>query len=253
MDGLQHGGWRRDDSRAIGEALGDLLDELEWRASHDCQPLPVDPLPISTGVPALDRVCGGGVHLGQVLLLEADQPAQAAAVACSIARQAPHAVLLDTPSVRAATRIVLAGAAQVPAVLIGTGQLDDRDWARLTTALEPLAGLDLRLGASGSIGELEHLVAVHPAPVVVVEAIERLGGSATVVHRLTELAAVSGLAIVGTCAPLGDLPDSLRHPVARVAMTAHTLGSGAALAAADEHDGLIVAQVAVDALHATVA
>lgn len=253
MDGLEHGSWRRDDSMGIGDALGDLLDDLDRRTRHWCDPLPVDPLPISTGVPALDRVCGGGVHLGQVLLLEADQPAHAAAVACSIARQAPHPVLLDTPSVRDATRTLLAGAAQVPAVLIGSGQLDDGDWAKLTAALEPLAEREVRLAASESMAELQHLVATHPAAIVVVQGIERLGRSYVVVSSLVDLAAEAGLAVVGLCSPLPKAPGNLRYPLARVAMTAHTLGGGAALAAVDEHDGLLVAQVAVDALHATVA
>ena len=50
---------------------------------------------MSTGVLAVDRFLGGGVHRGTLTLIEADISAQGNALLCTVARRIPHPCLLD--------------------------------------------------------------------------------------------------------------------------------------------------------------
>ncbi|MCU0271206.1 MAG: DnaB helicase C-terminal domain-containing protein [Acidimicrobiales bacterium] len=243
-------GWRPERSLPITDALHRLLDDLEQRYDTGGTEHPPDPWPLRTGVAEFDRVCGGGLHVGWVTVIEADQAAQARALLCSIARHVDHPVLVDVPSVREATTWLLAGASGVPAACVASGMLSQADWDAIAREVPGLAARDLHLSEASTLDALAHVVDTTDPAVVLVHELERLGDTAHVLASLSRLAARGPRAVAATVSPCGDLPTWALDRVTRVGMFSHGLAGRAALMGLDDFETATVAQVAVDCLTA---
>jgi hypothetical protein len=243
--------WRPEQALTISDAIGDFLDHMEQLYTRDEVDLPPDPLPLGTGLAPLDRVLGGGLHVGTLTLLEADLGAQADALLYSVARHIEHWTLLDAASVLETVRWLVAGSADVPAVTIAEGSLDERDWAAIAGSIAPLAARDLVLSAAGSMAALEDVVAGGDATVVLVQDIARLGPPVTTVPRLARLAATADVAVLASTRPLGDLPAWALERTERVLVLDRCLGSRASLIRPDRLELLAVAELEVVCLTGT--
>jgi len=245
--------WRPERAVPICDALDLLLDDLEARYTHDEPELPPDPLPLGTGVNALDRVLGGGVHLGTVTLLEADLTAQADALLYSVARRIEHPTLLDTPSLLHTARWMMAGSASVPAVWVESGRLSRDDWRAIADNIGGLAARDLLVSATGSLQGLAHLVSDsdNDADVVLVQDISRFGPTVATVAALCRLATNAGVAILATTTPLGELPPAAFDRIERVLVLDHCLGSKATLVHPDPLEMLATVEIDVECLTGT--
>jgi hypothetical protein len=239
--------WRPDQAWTLADAIGFLLDDLEALYEPGDE-LPVDPLPLSTGVDAVDRVCGGGLHLGELTVVEADLCAQARALVCTVARRIEHPVLLDAGPVVDTAAWLVAGASGVPHVLVRTGRLEDSDWNAIVAAVRALAEREVWVSESDTLPELAGQVAGRGAEVVLVHELERFGPPIKVVPALAELAATAGVAVLATATAMGELPEWSTQRTRRVAMLPHGLAGRAALVRPDAWDVLSVAQVDVDGL-----
>ena len=244
--------WRPERAVRITDALELLLDDIELRLADE-DPLPPDPLPLGTGVAALDRVLAGGIHLGTVTLLEADLAAQSDALLYSVARRIDHPVLIDTPSLLVAARWMMAGSAAVPAVAVKTAHLSSNDWRAIVDNIPDLADRDLLVSATDSLLGLAHVVATHDADVVLVQDLGRFGPPLPTLAALVRLAAHEGVAIVAATTPLGELPHWTSDRVERVLFLDHCLGSKATLLHPDPLEMLSTVEIDVECLTGTVA
>jgi hypothetical protein len=235
----------------IVHAVDAVLEHIIERAegpSRDPADRAEEELPLSTGILALDRVLAGGLRRGTVALLEVDLPAQAAAVAYTIARRAPHRRMLEVCDVLEATEWLMAGAAGVPRVHIRLQQLSEGDWRAIGDGLEVLDGQELSVSSTGSLAALESVTMANGADLLVVHGAERFG---TPVQLLTGLAAVaiaSDSAVVATVGPLGELPGWALEHVTRLAVVGFELGARACVARPDPEALLEVAQLRVQCL-----
>lgn len=243
--------WRPERCIPIADALSMLLDDLERGLEPDQVELPADPLPLSCGIARLDRAFGGGIHLGEVTLVEADLSAQARALVLAIAREIDHPTLLATTSVMDAAEWLLAGSASVPAICIRTYQLSEGDWQALGGALPTLADRPISLTEASSVSGLGHVATAGAYCVLLIEDLGRFGPACETVAALGRLASVAGLAVIATTEPLGDIPGWALGSTTRVAMVAHGLGGRAALINGGDVDELIVEQIEVTCLEAT--
>jgi hypothetical protein len=247
--GLQR--WRDRRAVPIVHAVDAVLQHLVERAegpSSDPADLAEQELPLSTGITALDRVLAGGVRRGTVALLEVDLPAQAAAVAYTIARRAPHRRMLDVEEVLEATEWLMAGAAGVPRVHITLQQLSEADWRALGDGLEVLDGQELSVSSTGSLVSLESVTMANGADLLVVHGAERFGTPVQLLTGLAVVAIATDSAVVATVEPLGELPQWALEHVTRLAMVGFDLGSRACVARPDHETLLEVAQLRVECL-----
>lgn len=245
---IKNSEWRPERAVPVADALESLLDHLEILYEDESVGLPRDPLPMSTGLPAMDRVLGGGAHLGTVVLLEANIAAQANALVCSIARHIECRTVLDAPSIMDAVRWILAGEADVPAVLLATGQMSEADWMSIVIALRPLAEKNLSFSSVQSLRGIANVAATNDVAMLLVRDADRLGPAIKVVPELARIAALRSVAIVASIAPFGDLPDWALAGVARVGVHTFNCGGKATLLRPDKVDLLSVAQVGIELL-----
>ncbi len=240
--------WRPEQAVTIADAIEGLLDELEHRFEEEGVELPPDPLPLGTGLIALDKVLGGGLHLGTLTLVDAALPAQGRALLCAVAKRMDMPILVAASSILEATSWLLASSAQVPAALIRNGQLSADDWQLINQALPTVARRSLSLTEAATLKALDHVVGMGQHPVVLVEDVHRFGSSTEVVAALGHLAATTGAAILATATDLDLLQDWAADEATQIAMVPHGLGSRAALIGLDGLDGLTVAQIEVACL-----
>ena len=125
------GDWRTTRSWSTNDAIEVTLDRLQFLFSEYVPALPPDPTPISSGLTAFDRVIGGGIYSGEVLVVETPLRSHSLSLLCSLARRAEVRTLLDTHFVRETTNALLAGLSGVPQIIIQNGELSDGDWDAL--------------------------------------------------------------------------------------------------------------------------
>jgi len=234
----------------IADALLALLERIEEPQDHDHGRdrrvrgwAPVVP----TGVDALDSVCDG-LAPGEVTVVEADLPAHAAAVAHAVAVGVEVPVLLAAPDTGEATSALLAAAAGVPAVLMESGELSERDWYAISHSIGALAERPLAVAAPVTVKGLWHVVARERPTVLVVSDPGGLGEPEAVLRVLVDLADRLDVATLVTCGSLAGLPITQLAELRRVVMCAHALGSRATFAATGSDAPLATATVAVDLL-----
>lgn len=247
--GLQ--GWRDRRAVPIVHAVDAVLEHLIERAEgpgFDPAQRAEQELPLSTGIMALDRVLAGGLRRGTVVLLEVDLPAQAAAVAYTIARRAPHRRMLEVRDVLEATEWLMAGAAGVPRVHITLQQLSEGDWRAISHGLEVLDGQELSVSSTGSLAALESVMMANGADLLVVHGAERFGTPAQLLTGLAVVAIATDSAVVATVDPLGELPSWTLENVTRLAVVGFDLGGRACVARPDPESLLEVAQLRVQCL-----
>lgn len=244
--------WRPEQALTISDALGAFLDHLEDEFAHDVEEeLPPDPLPLSTGVAALDHVLGGGVHVGTVTTLEASLAAQADALLYSVARRIERRTLLDAGSVLETVRWLVAGESEVPAVALTGDELSERDWSAVASAMRPLADRDLVVSEIETLRTLERLIATSDVDVVLVQELDRFGPPASAAAALARIAAAHAVAILVSTRPLGEIPGSALSRIERVLVCDHCLGSKASLVHPDPFDLLRVAAIDIECLTGT--
>jgi hypothetical protein len=248
-----HGLQRWHDRRAVPivHAIDAVLEHMVERAEGpvaDRAELAEWELPLSTGIDAVDRVLAGGVHRGTVALLEVDLPAQAAALAFTVARRAPHRRMLDVEDVTDATEWLMAGAAGVPRVHIGMHDLSRRDWDAVSLGLDALGGQELSVSSTGSLASLEAVVMASCADVVVVHRAERFGSPSRFLTGLAAAAIATDCAVVATTDPLGEVPEWALENVTRLAVVDFELGGRACVARPDREALLAIAHLQVECL-----
>lgn len=245
--------WWSERAVPVTHAVEALLDEMEGRAhvadGPDARRAIEDVLPLSTGLMVLDRVLGGGVRRGRVVVVEAEIPAQANALICSVARGLDHRTLFD--SVHAITETVgwlLAGATGIPAVAVAAEHLSSSEWEAIAGEIRRLVDQNLLISATGTVGGLEAVVAASGVDVVLVDQAGRFGPTHQVLPGLCELASTRNVAVVATSGPQGELPDWVDLGMTRVGMHGYELGGRASLVRFDPEELLSVAHVEVDCL-----
>ncbi len=240
--------WRTSRSWSTNDAIEAALDRLQSLFSEYEPALPPDPTPMSSGLTAFDRVMGGGIYSGEVVVVETPLRSHSLSLLCSLALRADVRTLLDTHFVREATNALLAGLSGVPQIIIQNGELSDADWDALMKPFATLSRLPLFLAEAESVWELNAEVRRRRTKVVLVHDLKRFGPTLQSIEDLTQLARDESVAVVVASLPLGDLPDWSIPATRRVVMAPHAMGSRAALIRPDDHDVLSVVQVTVDVL-----
>jgi hypothetical protein len=250
-----HGFQRWHDRRAVPivHAIDAVLHQIVERHSdmHRAD-LAAQELPLSTGITALDRVLAGGVRRGTVALLEVDLPAQAAALAYTVARRAPHRRMLEVDDVIEATEWLMAGAAGVPRVHIELQQLSEGDWRAIGDGLDVLGDQELSVSSTGSLSSLESVMMANGTDLLVVHSAERFGTPAQFLTGLAAAAIATDSAVVATTDPLGEVPGWALEHVTRLAVVGFELGGRACVVRPDHEALLAVAQLRVECLTAAV-
>lgn len=214
-----------------------MLDELEQLyvdAPQGDDTRVLDPFPLSTGLPQLDAVLGGGVLRGQVLIVDCDLGAQARALQLGIARRCPHRTVIQGPGIAELGVDLTAAEARIPTVLIRNGQLSEADWAGIASAIGRLVTLDLHLTDAESLPVLHNVVVQADPDVVLVTRSDAFGDWPTSVSALAHLASDRSIAVVVTVPVDADGPSPDRDNVSCLTVCASQLGARATLIRPDE-------------------
>lgn len=184
------------------------LAHRRWAAATDIEPL--------------DELLGGGLHGPGVTTLEADRPAQALAVAHTIARGAPYPVLVACPDPATALAWIVAGLIDAPAAAIVDDSLDLDEYGAMCEASSELADGQLEFTDTSRLGDLEHAIHDHARVVVLLDP-ERFGPVGDVVEHLIAVAARTDVAVLVVGA-VDDLSPQAEATVTRIVMsgTSHT-------------------------------
>lgn len=244
--------WRPERAVPVADALDELLDHLESIYEHPPVDLPAELLPFSTGILALDQVCGGGLRVGTVTLLDCTLAGQSQALLYSAARQTQVPALLAVSNRLTTARWLLAGCSEVPATLIGTGQLSEKDWRAISSKIAQLAARQLQIAEVASITGLRHVAASETPAVLLTERPERLGPIEATIHALVHLAESQHLAVLCSTSQAPDLSNFNLPGLIRVVVAPYALGSRATLIRVDDEDGLTAARVEIALLDGTV-
>ncbi|MCC5951607.1 MAG: hypothetical protein JJU45_05875, partial [Acidimicrobiia bacterium] len=226
--------WRPERPLALREVLDELLDDMEAGIDAPDRVLPADPTPLSTGLAMLDRVLVGGIHLGEVTVVEADLPAQGDALLLEIARRIEHPALVVASSAIEVAAWLVAGEAGVPAVAVGEARMSQPEWDRVAESFGVLANRDVDVGEARSLRGVARLITTSTAPVVVVRDVAGLGAPVEVMASLARAAHTAGVAVVTTLGVMDDVPGWALEGVQRVTLCAHGLGGRAALVRPDD-------------------
>jgi hypothetical protein len=245
--------WRPDRGIPLSDALAELLDDLDRRTPASGSKMPIDPLPFSSGVDALDEVLEGGLRRGVVTVIEARLPAAGAALAYTIARAVDEPALLVAAEVLEATGWLVAGASGVPAVSVFSGSLTEIEWAAVARAVAELAHRPVSVSDVRSLSALDHvLFSEGRPPALLILEPTRFGPIESVVPRLSELADRHAVAVCTFSGPVEELPPLIERDVRRVWVADSELGSRATLVSADDELLLRSAAVTVDGLRGVV-
>lgn len=225
----------------LGALLHAVIDRIETTYGLYCYEQD-RPVRSATGIVELDLVLGGGVALEEVVVVAADSPLQMRAITASVARSCRLPALYAVEEPVAMARLLLAGDADVPEVLLRTGMLSERDWRRINAAIAGLAAGDIHLTAASSLDGL--VVACDGAlAVLVVDEAERFGEIELVVDRLRRLAGRRRVAVLATTGvEAAQVQDSVHGSVRVVGVAASNMGAMATLI---EPGTLAVASAAV--------
>lgn len=245
--------WRPDRAVPLSDALAELLDDLDRRTQARGSKLPVDPLPFSSGIDALDEVLEGGLRRGVVTVVEARLPAVAASLGYTIARAVDEAALLVDTEVVEATGWLVAGTSGVPAVSVLRGSLTEPEWTAVARAVAELAHRPVSVSEVRSLSALDHVLFSEgrPPAVLVMEPV-RFGPIESVVPRLAELAERHAVAVCTFSGRVEELPPLVERDVRRVWVADSDLGSRATLVCTDDDVLLRSAAVVVDGLRGAV-
>ena len=239
------GSWRPERSVCIADALELLLDRVE--EDFDCPEPRVteELLPFSTGLVALDRVCGGGLHSGIVTVLECPLPSHARSLLFSVARGTDVPTMLAVDDLEQGATWLLAGASGVPAKLIEQRELSERDWDAISARVGVLADQELVMTEARSAGGIEHLIREDRSMILIVDEPGRLGPVEDVLWWLTQVAEATGVACLTSVGDLSHLTGYLKSEMVNVTVVPHTMGGRATLVSTDCDDGFAVAHVQV--------
>lgn len=229
----------------IADALELLLDRME--EDFDCPAPRVTEvfLPFSTGLVALDRVCGGGLHPGIVTVLECPLPSHARSLLFSVARGTDVPTMLAVDDLEDGATWLLAGVSGVPAKLIEQRRLSQRDWHSISATLAVLANQELVMTEAPSAGGIEHVIREDRSVILIVDEPERLGPVEDVLWWLTQVAEATGVACLTSVGDLSHLTECLKPEMVNVTVVPHTMGGRATLVSTDGDDGFAVAHVQV--------
>lgn len=244
--------WRPERAVPVADAIDELLDHLEILDERPPVNLTAELLPFSTGILALDRVCGGGLRAGTITLLDCALAAQSQALLYSAARRAQVPTLLAVSSRLTTARWLLAGCSGVPATLIGTGQLSEKDWRAISSTIAQLAARQLRIVEVVSVSGLRHVAASEAPAVLLVERPERFGPLEPTLRTLVDLAESQHMAVLCSTSQAPDLSNFNLPGLVRVVVAPYALGGRAALVSVDDEEGLIAASVEIALLEGTV-
>ncbi len=142
----------------VTDVLASILDEIEAITATERDATPTDLAhvepragTISTGMPEVDEVLGGGLVPGQVLVIEATDPRLANSLAGLIARQVEQPTLLSVTDARQAVRDMVEATGRLRAGALAGGDLSEDEWATVSRAVTELVDDAPRL-----------IVGVHP-------------------------------------------------------------------------------------------
>jgi hypothetical protein len=203
-------------------------------------------------VAVLDRLFGGGLRRDEVMVVEADNRAQARALLSTIARMAMARRLLDGPDFSETTALLMAGAAAIPVVGVRTATMSQREWDAAVAALPHLCDQELLVSSSGTLPALARTANAADVDLLVVADADRFGAPIEVIPSLSRMASSGGFAVIATLDRLGDLPGWAMEAVSAVSMLSYELAGRAVLTRADRDDLLAVARLRVECLSGTV-
>lgn len=245
--------WRAGRAVPLEHALDILVDHMEHQLGGPQAGEPAaDVLPLSTGLLPLDRVLGGGIWRGTVVVIEADILAQGRALLATVARSNPYRCLFDGRRFLETVAWLLAGSARVPEVGIADVCMSKREWDAVVQGLGNLRRRDVLVSSTGSLGVLAGVADSSDAEVVLVHEADRFGPPIEFVPKLARMASTSGTAVLASTQAMGDLPDWALEGVVRLGMHGFDLGGRASLVRSDPYDMLVVAQVDVECLSGVV-
>lgn len=199
------GAWGTATDLTMHEALDRWLDRMEvlYTHDHDHDQRPYRTRPIPTGLPALNRVVGGGLRCRGLTTLECEKLFQGDAVLATVARRIKTTVLLAGSHMADLTADVLVGEAQISPRDAARGTLTDEDWARISSAVGYLSDRHIRLTSVGTLAGLHSLIVDFPevTSVLVLRA-ERFGRIDDTLMTLAELAEEYNVAILAATRPI---------------------------------------------------
>jgi len=183
------GAWGTATDLTMHEALDRWLDRMEVLYTHDHDQRPYRTRPIPTGLPALNRVVGGGLRCRGLTTLECEKLFQGDAVLATVARRIKTTVLLAGSHMADLTADVLVGEAQISPRDAARGTLTDEDWARISSAVGYLSDRHIRLTSVGTLAGLHSLIVDFP------EVTSVLVGASSAEQLVDSLGAVQGPAL----------------------------------------------------------
>ena len=248
---------RRQQAVPIKRALDSLLDEIETNAIDETwwtsQVSPTGDHVMSTGLEALDRVLRGGVRRGEVVAVEADSDAQARALLASAARLTSARVQIDGDDVLRLTAELVAGASEVPAVILRSGAMHDHEWNAVCDAIGDLSTRELNISSVGSVGALAAALGESSVELVVIHDLARFGEPGGVLALLEDLAGETCVAVIASHRPLGPLSAPIPAGVRQICLHSYALGGRAKLFSAGSSERQAVSHLEVDCLRYRVA
>lgn len=240
--------WRSERALAVADAMDLLFEDLEALYSTEDEGPPTNFLHTTTGLPALDRVCDGGLWPGTITVLDAALDAQARALLYTVARLIEVRCLLAVGSTVGAVRWLLSNATDVPEGLIHRGTLSKSDWASIHRHIGELTTRDIFITEAESMCGIRSLLKERGCPILLVDEPERFGPQTRVLMQLAEFADRNGVAILTTARNQPGPIHWEAENVTRVSVVPHSLGSRAALVTTGGWRGLSAAQVSIDLL-----
>lgn len=240
--------WAHERPLSIADAIGGFLDHLEILLSSPSTELPPDPVPLSTGVAEFDYVCGGGVQLGTVTLIDATLTSQTWALLCTIARRIDHRTLFVSESILDAAAWLVAGVSAVPAALVCGAALSENEWAVIAREIPALVSRPVWLSEAESCATLERQIKTRPTTVVLIDDLLRLGPPSDVALALSAIASRHAVAVIAGASQLAPMQQAGRGAAPVVTMIAEALGGRAIVVRPDPSDLLSAARLRINLL-----
>lgn len=245
--------WRDGRTEPIAVALDRMLEQIEDGLVRGPKVVRVDdPAPVASGVPALDRLLGGGLRPGCVTLVRAGLEAQVSSLLYSVVRRCRRSCLLDGVDSLALTRWLLAGAARVPEVNIADGWLTDNEWQSIISHISDLSDRALHLSTFGSVSSVMSAAAELSVELVVVDEVDHLGPLPDVIEQLCADVVDSGLAVLVGTTSEGPLQPPPIGVLEEIVMVSSEFGGRSTLFRGDALEMVAIESVAVAPLHGDV-
>lgn len=175
-----------------------VIDWLLTRLDHvpGMRPQPDRaPSRTGTGVCELDQVLGGGLGVGEVVLVAADDQTLAHSITGAVTRWCPVPLLAAVTDPVAAGRRLLAAEAYVPERGLRHGHLSEGQWNRVAGAVSRICVLDLQYTPAADLQALG-VACTGEWPLLIVESAEHLGQLPGVLEGLSRLARARSVAVL---------------------------------------------------------